>query len=36
MAALTTAELEAIREQLAAGKRPRVVFTTAAGQIAGQ
>jgi hypothetical protein len=36
MAALTTAELEAIRAQLAAGKRPRVVFTTAAGQIAGQ
>jgi len=36
MAALTTAELETIREQLAAGKRPRVVFTNAAGQIAGQ
>ena len=36
MAALTTAELEAIKEQLAAGKRPRIVFTNAAGQIAGQ
>ncbi|WP_306213889.1 hypothetical protein [Actinoplanes sp. RD1] len=29
-------ELEAIREQLAAGRKPRVMFTEAAGQIAGQ
>jgi hypothetical protein len=33
---LTTEELESIREGLAAGRRPRVVFTEAAGQIAGQ
>jgi hypothetical protein len=29
-------ELGAIREQVAAGRRPRVVFTESAGQIAGQ
>lgn len=29
-------ELRAIREQVAAGRRPRVVFTESAGQIAGQ
>jgi hypothetical protein len=33
---LSTEELEAIREGLAAGRRPRVVFTASAGQIAGQ
>lgn len=33
---LSTEELQAIREALAAGRRPRVVFTQAAGQIAGQ
>ena len=33
---LTTQELEQIREQLGAGRKPRVQFTEAAGQIAGQ
>src|SRR4051794_17722519 len=33
---LSTKELEAIRDGLAAGRRPRVVFTESAGQIAGQ
>ncbi|XVU30496.1 hypothetical protein ACQPZJ_25400 [Actinoplanes sp. CA-054009] len=34
--ALNTEELEAIREGLSAGRKPRVQFTEAAGQIAGQ
>ncbi len=33
---LSTKELAQIRELISAGKRPRVVFTEAAGQIAGQ
>ena len=33
---LTVAELEQFREALAAGRKPRVQFTEAAGQIAGQ
>src|SRR4051812_14506092 len=33
---LSPAELEHIRDALAAGRRPKVVFTEAAGQIAGQ
>lgn len=33
---LSTDEVEAIREGLAAGRKPKVVFTAAAGQIAGQ
>src|SRR3954447_25706386 len=33
---LSTSELEQIGAQLAAGRKPRVVFTAAAGQIAGQ
>jgi hypothetical protein len=36
MAGLSTQELGQIQETLAAGKRPRVMFTEAAGQIAGQ
>jgi hypothetical protein len=35
-AGLSAKELAQIRETLAAGKRPRVMFTEAAGQIAGQ
>jgi hypothetical protein len=33
---LSPAELDTIRESLAAGRRPRVMFTESAGQIAGQ
>ncbi|MCG5451285.1 MULTISPECIES: hypothetical protein [Micromonospora] len=33
---LSTSEVQSIRESLAAGRKPRVVFTAAAGQIAGQ
>jgi hypothetical protein len=33
---LSTADLDQIRQVLAGGKRPRVMFTDAAGQIAGQ
>ncbi|MFD6683510.1 hypothetical protein [Micromonospora parva] len=33
---LSTSEVQSIREALAAGRKPRVVFTVAAGQIAGQ
>ncbi|QGN48806.1 hypothetical protein ACN26Y_22590 [Micromonospora sp. WMMD558] len=33
---LSTEEVAGIREALAAGRKPRVVFTAAAGQIAGQ
>src|SRR5579859_423342 len=33
---LTPADLDGIRESLAAGRRPKVMFTEAAGQIAGQ
>src|SRR3954468_14433081 len=33
---LSTSGLEQIRDTLAAGRRPKVVFTEAAGQIAGQ
>jgi hypothetical protein len=33
---LSTAELEHIRDALSVGRRPKVVFTQAAGQIAGQ
>ncbi len=33
---LTLADLEVIRDTLAAGRRPKVMFTEAAGQIAGQ
>lgn len=33
---LSTDEVRSIREALAAGRKPRVVFTAAAGQIAGQ
>jgi hypothetical protein len=33
---LSTADVEAIRERLAAGRRPKVVFTETAGQMAGQ
>jgi hypothetical protein len=33
---LTLADLEVIRDTLAAGRRPKVMFTDAAGQIAGQ
>ena len=33
---LSEAELETFREALAAGRRPKVVFTESAGQIAGQ
>jgi hypothetical protein len=33
---LGTGDVQAIRDGLAAGRRPRVVFTTSAGQIAGQ
>jgi len=33
---LSTEDLERIREMLAAGRKPKVMFTAAAGQIAGQ
>jgi hypothetical protein len=33
---LSTADIAGIRESLAAGRRPKVVFTRSAGQIAGQ
>lgn len=33
---LSTSELEWVRDQVAAGRKPKVVFTKAAGQIAGQ
>ncbi|MBB5826654.1 MULTISPECIES: hypothetical protein [Micromonospora] len=33
---LSTDEVQSIREALAAGRKPRVVFTSSAGQIAGQ
>lgn len=33
---LSTEELQGIRETLATGRKPKVVFTSAAGQIAGQ
>jgi hypothetical protein len=33
---LSTSDLEQIRDTLAAGRKPKVVFTEAAGQIAGQ
>ncbi|BCL17777.1 hypothetical protein [Micromonospora sagamiensis] len=33
---LSTDEVQSIREALAAGRKPKVVFTAAAGQIAGQ
>src|SRR5215831_5375383 len=33
---LTPADIGAIREQLAGGRKPRIVFTESAGQIAGQ
>ncbi len=33
---LSTQDIESIRTQLAAGRRPKVVFTDSAGQIAGQ
>ncbi|WP_435123494.1 hypothetical protein [Micromonospora tulbaghiae] len=33
---LSTDEIQGIREALAAGRKPRVVFTEAAGQMAGQ
>jgi hypothetical protein len=33
---LSTADVESIRDTLAAGRRPRVQFTEAAGQVAGQ
>ena len=33
---LSTDELQVIRDGLAAGRKPRVQFTEAAGQIAGQ
>jgi hypothetical protein len=33
---LSTDELQSIREALAAGRKPRVVFTASAGQVAGQ
>ncbi|MGC4889815.1 hypothetical protein [Micromonospora sp. DT227] len=33
---LSTDEVQQIRESLAAGRKPRVVFTEAAGQVAGQ
>ena len=33
---LSTAEIEEIRSTLAAGRKPKVMFTTSAGQIAGQ
>jgi hypothetical protein len=33
---LSPADLDGIRDQLAAGRRPRVMFTESAGQIAGQ
>ncbi|MEH1168503.1 hypothetical protein V6V47_24265 [Micromonospora sp. CPCC 205539] len=33
---LSTDEVQSLREALAAGRRPRVVFTASAGQIAGQ
>ncbi|RZU75820.1 hypothetical protein EV384_4388 [Micromonospora kangleipakensis] len=33
---LSTDEVQGIREALAAGRKPKVVFTTAAGQMAGQ
>src|SRR5262245_15314060 len=33
---LSPADLDGIRESLAAGRRPKVVFTESAGQIAGQ
>jgi hypothetical protein len=36
MAGLTPTEVDQIRAALDAGRRPKVVFTTAAGQIAGQ
>ncbi|MEV4411705.1 hypothetical protein [Catellatospora sp. NPDC049609] len=36
MAGLSTQELTQIQETLASGKRPKVMFTEAAGQIAGQ
>ena len=35
-AGLSTVELERIRDGLAAGRKPKVVFTASAGQIAGQ
>ncbi|MCO8269616.1 hypothetical protein M1L60_03310 [Actinoplanes sp. TRM 88003] len=36
MAGLSTDELQTIRDGLAAGRKPRVLFTEAAGQMAGQ
>ncbi|MFE9692253.1 hypothetical protein [Micromonospora sp. NPDC005806] len=33
---LSTDEVQGIREALAAGRKPKVVFTSAAGQVAGQ
>jgi hypothetical protein len=33
---LSTSDLEAIRDTLAAGRKPKVLFTEAAGQVAGQ
>ncbi len=36
MAGLSVGEVSAFREQLAGGRRPRVVFTAAAGQVSGQ
>src|SRR5881227_3635070 len=33
---LSPADLDGIRETLAAGRRPKVMFTEAAGQVAGQ
>ncbi|GGO28984.1 hypothetical protein [Micromonospora parathelypteridis] len=33
---LSTSDVQSIREALAAGRKPRVVFTASAGQIAGQ
>src|SRR5436305_12551154 len=33
---LTPADLDGIRESLAAGRRPKVQFTESAGQVAGQ
>ncbi|MET8233303.1 hypothetical protein ABZS77_21805 [Micromonospora sp. NPDC005298] len=33
---LSTSEVQSIRDALAAGRKPRVVFTASAGQIAGQ
>ncbi|HKS98328.1 MAG TPA: hypothetical protein VJT31_02260, partial [Rugosimonospora sp.] len=33
---LSTQDVESIRAHLSAGRRPKVVFTSSAGQIAGQ